>query len=135
MNFSHLKTYTSVFLFFAVLISACCTPALLKPAMSYGPAESRWVRKTFERLSLEEKIGQMICCRYTGGFFNRNSEYLQNLAKLTKEQKVGGFILFLGDVYETAYLTNSLQEMADIPLLIASDLDALTKVPVRILSS
>ena len=39
------------------------------------------------------------------------------------EQKIGGLILFAGDVYETAHLTNILQEKAKIPLLIASDLE------------
>jgi beta-N-acetylhexosaminidase len=65
----------------------------------------------------------MICCRCTGVFYNSRDEYIRDLMQLASEEKVGGFILFAGDVYETAYLINSLQNKADTPLLIASDLE------------
>ena len=39
------------------------------------------------------------------------------------EQKIGGLILVGGEVYETAHLTNAVQELAKIPLLIASDFE------------
>ncbi|MGD8540297.1 MAG: glycoside hydrolase family 3 protein, partial [Candidatus Aminicenantes bacterium] len=45
------------------------------------------------------------------------------LKQLIVEQKIGGLIIFQGDVYESARLNNSLQEKAEIPLLIASDLE------------
>jgi beta-glucosidase-like glycosyl hydrolase len=74
-------------------------------------------------MTVEEKIGQMICCRYWGRFFSRENDTFKTLKTLTTEQKIGGFILFGGDVYETAFLTNSLQELAETPLLMASDLE------------
>jgi beta-glucosidase-like glycosyl hydrolase len=74
-------------------------------------------------MSLREKVGQMICCRYEGGFINRESEDFLKLSTLITEDKIGGLIIFRGMVYEAAVLTNTLQEMSDIPLLIASDLE------------
>ncbi len=100
------------------------TPApALEPRMTFGSEEAKWVANTMEKMTLEEKVGQLIACRYTGRFVNRASEYVNDLKTLVVEQRIGGLILFAGDVYETARLTNSLQEKAKIPLLIASDLE------------
>jgi len=74
-------------------------------------------------MPLEEKIGQMIACRYMGRFVSADSEYLGDLVGLLKRQKVGGLIIFGGEVYETAHLTNFLQQNARIPLLIAADFE------------
>lgn len=100
-----------------------CFKKPVKTGLYFGPEGEAWVEKKLKKMSLKEKVGQMICCRYTGVFFNSRNEYLKDLRQLTIEEKVGGFILFSGDVYATAYLTNSLQRAAEIPLLISSDLE------------
>lgn len=74
-------------------------------------------------MTLEEKIGQMIVCSYSGRFLNKYSQERQKLESLIIKRKIGGLILFGGNVYETAFLTNSLQKISKIPLLIASDLE------------
>jgi len=109
--------------FFALFISHRCAPVVYKAGLSFGPSEAKWVRKTLNRLALEEKIGQMIVCSYSGRFLNRESEELQKLKSLVINNKIGGLILFGGSVYETALLTNSLQKLAKVPLLISSDLE------------
>jgi len=93
--------------------------ALLDPA----PSGERWVRKTLKRMSLEEKVGQMVCCRFSGRFFNGAGEQRIRLRELILKQKLGGFIIAGGDIYATAHLTNSLQRASSIPLLFASDLE------------
>ncbi len=75
------------------------------------------------RMTLEEKVGQMIACRYLGRFVSSDSDYLRDLVRLIERQKIGGLIIFGGDVYETAHLTNFLQKKARIPLLIAADFE------------
>jgi beta-N-acetylhexosaminidase len=74
-------------------------------------------------MTLEEKIGQMIVCRYIGNFVSSDSDYLKDLVSLIRREKIGGLIIFGGEVYETAHLTNFLQEKARIPLLIAADFE------------
>ncbi len=106
-----------------LLLARCASKAIVGPEMTYGPDEEKWVAKTLEKMTLEEKIGQMIACRYSGRFLNRESEYLRELKNLAQEHKVGGFVLFGGDVFEAAHLNNTLQETSKIPLLIASDLE------------
>jgi len=74
-------------------------------------------------MSLEEKIGQMIMPRTFGHFISDESDEYHRLEHLIQEQKIGGFVVFQGDVYETAVLLNRLQRMSRFPLLIASDFE------------
>lgn len=120
--------YFRLFVFLMILggcliAVSCARDVVVSPKMTFGPSEANWVKKVLLGMTLEEKIGQLICCRYTGEFLNRDSDYIKDLESLTSENKIGGFILFGGDVYETSRLTNRLQQLAKIPLLIASDLE------------
>lgn len=114
--------YLSIIFFLSVL-SASCGRVAVKTDLTLGSSGMKWVKKTLHAMSLEEKIGQMVACRYSGRFVNRNTESFQNLRSLIVEQKIGGLIIFGGEVYETAILTNTFQRLANIPLLIASDFE------------
>ena len=106
--------------FFAI----SCAPSLREPTLvPAGPAEARWVNATLSRMTLEEKIGQMVAGRYMGRFVSEDSDYLKDLVNLIREQKIGGLIIFGGEVFETAYLTNFLQQKSRLPLLIAADFE------------
>ena len=124
MRYSRIIISLSVFMIMLMTFECARTPApALEPRMTFGSVEAKWVANTMEKMTLEEKVGQLIACRYTGRFVNMDSEYVNDLKTLVVEQKIGGLILFAGDVYETAHLNNTLQEKAKIPLLIASDLE------------
>lgn len=84
---------------------------------------AKWVEATLNRLTLEEKIGQMIMSRAYGYYYSRQSDEYQRLVHLVKEHKFGGLVFFQGDVMETAEIINSMQGLADVPLLIASDFE------------
>jgi beta-N-acetylhexosaminidase len=74
-------------------------------------------------MSLKEKVGQMIAWRYNGHFVNLDSASVRELVDLIRRNKIGGLIIFAGEVYETAHLTNYLQHQAQIPLLVAADFE------------
>jgi beta-N-acetylhexosaminidase len=93
------------------------------PTLTLGPSETRWVEKTLKSMTIEEKVGQMIACRYAGNFFPADSDSLADLKSLVVQQKVGALVIFGGDAYETAHLNNDLQSLATVPLLIASDFE------------
>jgi beta-glucosidase-like glycosyl hydrolase/CubicO group peptidase (beta-lactamase class C family) len=80
-----------------------------------------WVERTLGSLSLEEKVAQMVVPKAFASYAAESSDELQRLIRLVKERKVGGIAVFLGDVYETAMLTNALQQCADVPLLVSAD--------------
>lgn len=122
-EFYKMDKFKFIALFAVLVIAAGCARVMVKTSLTLGPSEMKWANKVLSKMTLEEKIGQMICCRYSGYFLSSDNDYLKNLKSLIQEQKVGGFILFGGEVYETAYLTNTMQKLAKVPLLIASDLE------------
>jgi beta-glucosidase-like glycosyl hydrolase len=120
------RIFIGLSIFIVILMTFECAktpPPALEPGMTFGSAEAKWVANTMKEMTLEEKVGQLVACRYTGRFVNMDSDYVRDLKQLIVEQKIGGLIIFQGDVYESARLNNSLQEKAEIPLLIASDLE------------
>jgi len=123
-NKKHMKNTLYVsFLIMVVIFISSCAREVLKPGLTMTPSGDRWVQKTWTHMTLEEKIGQMISCRFSGHFYNVESPAVQRLEKRVREQKVGGLIIFGGEAFEAAYLINRLQEKSDTPLLIASDLE------------
>jgi beta-N-acetylhexosaminidase len=106
------------------LAAMSCAPAVVRTQLvPYDSSTDKWVRKTLSKMNLEEKIGQMICCRYNAHFVNHDSDYVKDLVALVAQQKIGGLVIFAGEVYETAHLTNYFQQQARIPLLIAADFE------------
>jgi beta-N-acetylhexosaminidase len=103
--------------------SSCARMPAPSAAPKLIPPDAGWVGRTLKKMTVEEKIGQMIAVRFTGTFRNGDSEYLKNLESLVTKHKIGGLILFGGEVYETAELANSFQRLAKIPLLLASDFE------------
>jgi beta-N-acetylhexosaminidase len=77
-----------------------------------------------ESLTLDEKVGQLFVYAAHGTFMNEDSVGYQQLRRQVKENKVGGIIWFVSNVYETAFLTRRLQAEARVPLLVSADLEA-----------
>jgi beta-glucosidase-like glycosyl hydrolase/CubicO group peptidase (beta-lactamase class C family) len=95
-------------------------------------AAEKWVEATLKKMSLDEKLGQMLVVHYYGGFLSRESEAYKNLLRLVEEKRVGGFAvqtrgtplgIARSQVYPTAVLANQLQARAKIPLLVAADFE------------
>lgn len=82
-----------------------------------------WVRKTLRSLTLDEKIGQMVLADANVTFWNRESDEYRKLQHHIVDNKVGGVLVFRSEVWPMAVITNRWQEMAKVPLLIASDLE------------
>ncbi len=85
--------------------------------------EEQWVKKTLAALKLDEKIGQMMTVDTNAVFMNRESDEYKRLRHHIVNNKVGSVILFRSDVWASAILTNRLQEMAKVPLLVSADLE------------
>lgn len=82
-----------------------------------------WVRDTLKSMTLDEKIGQMMAADATFFFRNRESEEYKRLVHNVVDNKVGSVIMFRSEVWPTAIMTNRLQELAKVPLLISADLE------------
>ncbi|MGH2568760.1 MAG: glycoside hydrolase family 3 N-terminal domain-containing protein, partial [Bacteroidota bacterium] len=90
-----------------------------------------WVEETLAEMSLEEKVGQLMFERGDGGYLSSGSERWRHYERLVTERKIGGFAFTVGDVYEYVLQINKLQELSQVPLLIAADFEFGTAMRVR----
>ncbi len=95
----------------------------LKNNHQNSAAETRWVEQTLKSLNLRERIGQMIVVGALGEYKNVASEKFADIKKQIVENRVGGFVFYRGDVLELAAMTNEMQRVSKVPLLMAADFE------------
>jgi beta-N-acetylhexosaminidase len=89
---------------------------------SEGEALS-WADETLSGLSLEEKIGQLICVDITADYITEEDPRFQNWIRLARDYGIGGFVLYGGTPRDVAFLLNRLQKEAKLPLLMSADFE------------
>src|SRR6266850_845559 len=87
-------------------------------------AAIKWANNELRRMSLDEKIGQLLSVGINATFLNQDSDAYSALRHQIEDKHVGGIILFRGPVYESVMLVNRMQHLALYPLLISADLEA-----------
>jgi len=80
-------------------------------------------------MSVDEKIGQLVHVGVNARFANQQSSYFKELQQYVVENKIGGIIFFGAPIYETTILSNKMQALAKVPLLLS--LDAETGIGMR----
>ena len=95
-------------------------------------AQRQWVDSTLRKMTVDEKIGQLLFPTYHGTFTATDSPAYQQMMHDVRDLHAGGFILVtrmtpLGieksQTYPTAVLSNQLQSKAKLPLLIGADFE------------
>lgn len=86
-------------------------------------ADRLWIEEKINQLPLREKCAQLVIPWVLGSFLSEDSIEYKRIVKLVKDLKVGGLIFFAGDILNQAILTNKMQALAEIPLLIAADFE------------
>ena len=99
------------------------TPTAPEDVRNVLQGRGDWTERTLARLTLEEKVAQMIVPRAFGYYLNEQEDDWRRLVHLVKDRKIGGLALFQGDVYASVMALNRLQEMADVPLLVSADFE------------
>ncbi|MEX0686846.1 MAG: glycoside hydrolase family 3 N-terminal domain-containing protein [Balneolales bacterium] len=84
-------------------------------------SESGWVRNTLAKMTLEEKVAQLMSPRVNSYYLSHDSDQYKQMLHYVEELKVGGLTFFQGNIFELASYTNDMQQRAEIPLLISSD--------------
>ena len=106
------------------------------------PPARRWVEETLGRLTLDEKVGQLVTPSFRSVYTSTDSAIYDDLAELVQDFRVGGVHVFgarratpdvllnptyarsvLGQPLAAASLLNRLQAAAEIPLLVTSDFE------------
>jgi beta-N-acetylhexosaminidase len=97
-----------------------------------SPAESQWVEATLRRMTVNEKIGQVLFTTYHGSFTATDAAAYAQMMHDIKDLHVGGFInitqssplgIVKSQAYPTAVLANQLQAQSKLPLLIGADFE------------
>ena len=94
-----------------------------------SPKAWKWADKQIKKMSVEEKVGQVVYIGLNAKFANEDSEYFKELRRQVVDNHIGGIIFFGAPIYETAIMINRAQAMAKIPLLMS--LDAETGIGMR----
>jgi beta-glucosidase-like glycosyl hydrolase len=122
---------------------------LLASAPALDRDAARWVKRTLEQMTLDERIGQMLVPELASTYLPTDSDAFEELARRVRDQHVGGFIAFggaqptpgvllnpgyaaatLGQPLAAASTFNRLQELSSVPLLNSADFE--TGVGMRI---
>ncbi len=81
-------------------------------------AQRRWVDSVYTNLTFDERIGQLFM---VAAYSNKDSVHVNSIAKLIRNNKIGGLIFFQGGPGRQAKLTNKFQALSRIPLFIGID--------------
>ena len=85
--------------------------------------------KYVNKMSIEEKVGQLVHIGINAKFANQDSAFYKDLQRQIVENRLGGIIFFGAPIYETTILANRMQQNAKTPLLMS--LDAETGIGMR----
>ncbi len=83
--------------------------------------DDRWVEETLRKMSVEEKVGQVLMPRIDGYFLSADDERFREYADWVEKYHVGGLEIFFSDAYGAAFLLNRLQALSRLPLLVGCD--------------
>jgi len=101
---------------------------LLIAGCSYGSFSpffggTSWAQRTLDRLTLREKIAQMLVYHMNLQFMNTDSDKWQEVLKLVESDGVGGIHIYRGEVGEALTTLNELQKRSKIPIIWDADLE------------
>src|SRR5882762_3089100 len=97
-----------------------------------SPAADAWVETTLRKMSVDEKIGQLLFTTYHGSFAATDTAAYRQVLHDVNDLHVGGFInvtqgsplgIVKSQAYPTAVLNNQLQSKSKLPLLIGADFE------------
>jgi len=116
----------------ALASSAVAKEPAKNAALHANAQGEQWATRTLHRMTVEEKVGQMIMVWAKAKFYNTNSAEMQELISEMHRYHLGGFgvtvpveggQLAMSEPLEAAALTNRLQKESKLPLLFAADFE------------
>ncbi len=127
----------------AALCLAASVAGLTQSPAALDKAAEKWVQTTIKKMTLEQKVGQLLVSSFQSSYISTDSDAFAELARSVRDYHVGGFHVFgaselappvllnpaygtvtLGQPLEAASTLNRLQELSAIPLLNTADFEA-----------
>ncbi len=117
-----MKNFVTLFLLFSISMSFVLP---VSASQSFKPDDKayKWADKMLKKMTLDEKLGQMIHIGVNADFMNQDSAKFQEFKRQVTQNKIGGIIVFVGGTYDSVHFINRMQELAEIPLLISADFE------------
>ncbi len=128
-----------------LLLCAALTAAAVQSPLpdTLDKVATAWVDATFKKMTLEDKVGQLVVSSIRSTYLSTDSDAFDQLAQKIKQLRLGGFHVFggaeavpdallgnhygavtLGQPLAAASLLNRLQALSPIPLLNTADFEA-----------
>jgi beta-N-acetylhexosaminidase len=126
------KPYTRSILALPAIVSLVLQTALAAAPVHLDSKGEHWANATLHKMTIEEKIGQMIMPWARIKYMNTSSPDYVLLREEMRKYHVGGFgvtvfvdgsSLIKSEPFEAAMLTNSLQRDSKYPLLFGADME------------
>jgi len=87
------------------------------------PGTAAWAAAVLDTLSLEAKVGQLLVTHANGTREGTTGAEWRRLVHLVEDVGVGGVLFLRGEADVQAQATRALQARADLPLLVAQDME------------
>jgi len=100
-----------------------CAPAIAPRSAPRPVTADEWADQQLARLTLRQKVGQLVMPWIGGEYLAVDSDAYDRLRQWVVDYGIGGVIVSIGAPLEVASKLNLLQQMADIPLLVAADME------------
>lgn len=107
----------------SLAVGACGATGVAAPSRRTAVAGDDWAARTLRGMSLRQKAAQLIMPRIGGEYVPAGTGAYERMRYWVDDLGVGGVIVSLGAPLELAAKLNMLQAMADVPLLVAADME------------
>ncbi len=85
--------------------------------------QQSWAERTLQKLTLREKIGQMMLYGMHMKFMNDEDSRLKEIKKYIETDGVGGIHLWSGEVGMSLTMLNELQNLSKVPIIVDADIE------------
>ncbi|MFN3951979.1 MAG: glycoside hydrolase family 3 N-terminal domain-containing protein [Thermaurantimonas sp.] len=118
-------------LLFALLTTGSVALAQ-QPNAVFWYEDQRWADSVLKTMTLDQKIGQLYM---VAAYSNKDEKHLRELRNLVDRYHIGGLIFFQGTPSKQVEMTNTLQSISKIPLMIAMDAEWGPSMRLKMLES
>ena len=105
------------------LLAGCATSAAARPAEAPAAVAPPSVDSILARLSVRQKVGQLIVPWLAGSYAAFDDSAFQAAARWVDSLEIGGIVISVGSPLDIAAKLNALQRRSRLPLLVAADLE------------
>ena len=105
-------------LLFSIIFLTC------SGAGTISSLESSWAESTLKKLSLREKIAQMMVYRMNMKFMNYESDEWKEIEKLISSDGIGILHIWFGEAGSALTLLNKMQKVSKVPILVEADIES-----------